>query len=142
MQTKYLALDVGTTSLGIAYSDVLGIIHGVENFKFNKNQFIVARQHFKDVATRMGLKDVVVGLPCYPSGDPSPMTEIVKRFVEDLEKENPDITFIFEDEQYTTNEAHDELSSRKVSSKKRKASVDKIAACFILEHYLQRKGLY
>ena len=142
MQKKYLALDVGTTTLGIAYSDVLGIIHGVENFHFNKNQFIVARQHFKEVVNRMGIKDIVVGLPCYPSGDPSPMTEIAKRFVEDLKKENPELNFEFEDEQYTTNEAHEELSSRRVSSKKRKASVDKIAACFILEHYLQRKGLY
>ena len=142
MEKKYLAIDVGTTTLGIAYSDSLGIIHGIENFRFNKNQFIVARKHLKNVIENMKIKDVVVGLPCYPSGEPSLMTNIVTRFVEDLKKENPDVNFIFEDEQYTTNEAHEELSKLKVSSKKRKKNIDKIAACIILEHYLNRKGIY
>ncbi len=42
---KILGLDLGTTTLGIAQSDILGFVHGIETFRFPKNQYIVARQN-------------------------------------------------------------------------------------------------
>lgn len=33
---KYIGLDLGTTTLGVATSDVLGFVHGVETFRFPK----------------------------------------------------------------------------------------------------------
>ena len=38
MGKKVIGLDLGTTTLGIAKSDFLGFVHGVETLKFPKNQ--------------------------------------------------------------------------------------------------------
>ena len=38
MVKKYLSLDLGTKTLGIAYNDALGFVHGLETFRFDRNQ--------------------------------------------------------------------------------------------------------
>ena len=66
---KYLSLDLGTKTLGIAYNDVLGFVHGLETFRFDKNQYIVARKHVIELSEKMMINDIVIGLPLHLSGE-------------------------------------------------------------------------
>ena len=73
MQDKVIGLDLGTTTLGIAYSDVFGFVHGIETFRFPKNQYIVARKHVLELCEKMDIYEIVIGLPLHLSGEMSEM---------------------------------------------------------------------
>ena len=62
------------------------------------------------------------------------------RFKEDLLKEDPTLKVELQDERLTSVSAHKTLYDMNVSSKKHKDSVDRIAACEILDFYLRVKG--
>ena len=136
---KYLSLDLGTVTLGIAYNDTLGFVHGLETFHFAKNQYIVARQHVLQLIDKMNIKNLVIGLPLHLSGEMSEMAKICLRFKDDLLKERSDLNIEMFDERYSSVTANNNLSMRGANHQKRKDNVDKIAACVILETYLRRK---
>lgn len=137
---KYIGLDLGTTTLGIARSDALGFVHGVMTLKFDRNQFIVARKKVHAIVEEEGIKNIVLGYPLNLSGKPSEMSEICLRFRDDLLKEDPSLNIFMEDERLSTVTAHNMLSSKGVNHQQRKDNVDKIAACVILETFLRKKG--
>ena len=72
---KVIGLDLGTKTLGIAKSDVLGFVHGVETFRFPANQYIVARQHVLEVVKTIGTKEIALGYPLHLNGEKSEMSE-------------------------------------------------------------------
>ena len=137
---KYLGLDLGTTTLGIATNDYLGFVHGVETFRFDRNQYIVARKHVLELCEKMMINKIVIGLPKHLNNTPSEMSENVLRFKEDLQKANPRLVIDLCDERLSTVSAHRSLSELNVNHKTRKDSVDRIAACIILDTYLMMKG--
>lgn len=137
---KYLGLDLGTTTLGIATNDYLGFVHGVETFRFDRNQYIVARKHVLELCEKMMINKLVIGLPMHLNNTPSEMSENVLRFKEDLLKANPNLQIELCDERLSTVSAHRSLTELNVNHKQRKDSVDRIAACIILDTYLAMKG--
>ena len=74
---KYLGLDLGSKTLGVAYNDTLGFVHGLETFRFDKNQYIVARKHVLELCQKMMINDIVIGLPLHLSGEQSEMSQNV-----------------------------------------------------------------
>ena len=137
---QLLGLDLGTTTLGIATNDYLGFVHGVETFRFDRNQYIVARKHVLELCDKMMINKIVIGLPKHLNNTPSEMSENVLRFKEDLLEANPNLTIDLCDERLSTVSAHKSLNELNVNHKQRKDSVDRIAACIILDTYLAMKG--
>lgn len=140
MLEPMLGLDLGTTTLGIAHSDAFGFVHGIETFRFDRNQYIVARKHVLELAEKMGIKEIAIGLPLHLNGEMSEMAQNVLRFREDLLKENPSLIINTVDERLTTVTAHRNISEQGKNHKQRKESVDRIAACIILDTYVRMKG--
>ena len=137
---KVIGLDLGTKTLGIAKSDVLGIVHGVETFRFPANQYIVARKHVSEVVKEIGTKEIALGYPLHLSGNQSEMSETVLRFKKDLEEMDPELDIHLVDERLTSVTANQNISDRGMNHQQRKDSVDKIAACIILDTYIRTKG--
>lgn len=137
---KYIGLDLGTTTLGVATSDVLGFVHGVETFRFPKEAYSQARDYVHKLVEKTGIKNLVIGLPINMDGSQGFRAESSKRFKEDLLKEDPTLKIELVDERLTTVSAHKTLNQLNVSGKERKGSVDRIAACEILDFYLRMKG--
>ena len=140
MTKKHLGLDLGTKTLGIAYNDALGFVHGLETFRFDRNQYIVARKHVIELTEKMMINDIVIGLPLHLSGEESEMSQNVKRFIEDLKVEKPSLTIETMDERLSSVTANNSISERGMNHQQRKDSVDRIAACVILDTYLRMKG--
>ena len=140
MLNKILGLDLGTKTLGIAYSDALGFVHGIETFRFDKNQYIVARKHVLELLDKMEINEIAIGLPLHLSGEMSEMAQNVVRFKEDLLKERPGLIINLVDERLTSVMANNSISDMGMNHKQRKESVDRIAACIILDTYVQMKG--
>ncbi len=139
MVDKVIGLDLGTTTLGIAYSDVFGFVHGIETFRFPKNQYIVARKHVLELCEKMMINEIAIGLPLHLSGEMSEMANNVMRFKEDLLKENPRLVINTVDERLTSVSANKSISEQGMNHKQRKDSVDRIAACIILDTYVRMK---
>ena len=80
---------------------------------------------------------IVVGLPVRTDGKISAMSEKILAIIEDLKSKYPELEFETWDERFTTVIAQQTLISADVSRKKRKKTVDKIAAVLILENWLE-----
>ena len=139
---KYLGLDLGTNTLGIAKSDALGFVHGVMTLRFDRNQYVVARKKVHELVEELDIKNIVIGYPLHLSGKESEMSEITLRFRDDLLKEDSSLNIIMEDERLSSVSANNMLSLQGANHQKRKDNVDKIAACVILETFLRKKGIY
>ena len=137
---KYIGLDLGTVTLGIAASDSLGFVHGLETFRFSKEAYSQARKRVHEVVAQTGIKNIVIGLPINMDGTQGWRAESSIRFKDDLLKEDPTLKIDLQDERMTSISAHKTLYEMNVSSKKHKETVDRIAACEILDFYIRMKG--
>ena len=120
---KYIGLDLGTTTLGVATSDVLGFVHGVETFRFPKEAYSQARDYVHKLVEKTGIKNLVIGLPINMDGSQGFRADSSKRFKEDLLKEDPSLKIELVDERLTTVSAHKTLNQLNVSGQQRKGAV-------------------
>lgn len=137
MKKRILALDVGEKRIGVAVSDPLGLTaQGVETI-FTKGQ---ARDidRIKDLARQYETDRLLVGLPRNMNGTIGPQAERVLAFSEELKRVGFQVRH--EDERMTTMMADRVLSEGEVRGKKRRDVVDKLAATYILQSFLDRGG--
>ena len=139
---KVLGLDLGTTTLGIAISDSLGIgAHPVETFRFDAGQYKKAIDRVLFLLEIENTNDIALGMPLYASGDISPHAENCLKFKDELLKAKPGLHIEMIDESYSTIEADERLKEvSNLSYEKRKKIIDEMAAVIILERYFQKFG--
>ena len=137
---KYIGLDLGTVTLGIATSDSLGFVHGLETFRFPKEAYSQARKRVHEVVEQTGIKNIVIGLPINMDGSQGFRAQSSIRFKDDLLKEDPTLKIELQDERMTSISAHKTLYEMNVAGKKHKETVDRLAACEILDFYIRMKG--
>ena len=137
---RALALDIGDKTIGVAASDLLGLTaQGVETIHRTSN---------KDDLKRLGelVKDFeattfVIGLPKNMDGTEGTRCELVRKFATKLSAAFPEVNQIFWDERLSTVAATKNLIAADLSRKKRKKVIDKMAAVYILQGYLDsRRG--
>lgn len=129
-----LGIDFGDSRTGFASSDALGLIAStVETFK-EKNMKKVALRAV-ELATELGAEKIVLGYPKNMNGTVGDRGKKSKKLANEI-KGLMDIPVILWDERLTTVSAHNLMNETNVRGEKRKDSVDKIAAAFILQSYL------
>lgn len=131
---RFLGLDVGDKYIGVAVSDLLQFTaQGVKTIKRvgKKQDFL----EIKELIDEYDIKRVIVGLPKNMNGTVGPQSEKVLKFGEKIKnKFNIDVIYI--DERMTTMSAERILIEGNVRRENRKQYIDKIAASFILQSYL------
>lgn len=133
---RLMGLDVGDKTIGVAVSDLLGLTaQGVETIMRTSNKAAINR--IRELISEKDVKKIVVGLPKNMNGSLGPQGEKVLSFVKKLE-EKIDIEIVYQDERLTTVAAEKMLVSADVSRKKRKKVIDKVAAVYILQGYMDR----
>lgn len=136
---KVLGLDLGTKTLGIALSDVLGIAHGYEEFRFLEGAYRQAIAHVVEVAKKENVEEIALGYPLNMDGSIGEKAESAARFKSQLEAANPNFKITLVDERMTTIIATKRLLEADLSRSKRRKVIDKQAAVVILESYLSQK---
>ncbi len=129
-----LGVDFGDSRTGYATSDALGFSAHTLEVYHEKNMKKVA-QHTAELAEKLGAEKIVLGLPKNMNGTIGDRGKKTKTFAKIL-GELVSIDIIMWDERLTTVSAHNLMNETNVRGKKRKDSVDKIAAAFILQGYL------
>lgn len=131
---KILAVDYGDARTGIAISDLLCSIVGTTTVIHSRNQEKTIAEILK-LVEQNGVGQLVVGLPKNMDGTEGVRAELCRSFAARLE-EAAGLPVKLWDERRTTVEAHNILSQHNYHGKKRKETVDAVAASLILEGYL------
>ena len=135
---RVLAVDYGDARTGIAMSDLLCSIVGSTTVIHSRNQDKTIGEILRLVQEN-GVGEIVVGLPKNMDGSEGPRAELCRAFAEKL-REATGLEIAMWDERRTTVEAHNILSMHDYHGKKRKNTVDAVAASLILEGYLGFRG--
>lgn len=136
---KYLGLDLGSKTLGVAISDSLGMIARVyETYRFKDDDYESAASYTIDVINKEKIDAVILGYPKHMNGDVGIRGKISEEFKALLEK-GTDKKIILLDERLSTVAANNVMIMGDVSRKKRKEKKDELAAVIILQNYLDRR---
>ena len=134
---KIMGIDYGDARTGVALSDLLCTIVGSTTVVPSRNKE-KAMADLVRIAKENNVGEIVVGLPKNMDGTEGPRAELCRAFAEEL-KEATGLSVTMWDERRTTVEAHNILSQHNYHGKKRKNTVDAVAASLILEGYLAYK---
>ncbi|WP_164506890.1 Holliday junction resolvase RuvX [Lapidilactobacillus bayanensis] len=138
---RLMGLDVGSKTVGVAISDELGwTAQGVEIIAIDEVNENLGLKRVKQLVEDYQVTGFVLGLPKNMNNTLGPRAERSQYYGERLVRKFQ-LPVDFQDERLTTVEAERMLiEDGNVSRKKRKAVIDKLAAVFILQNYLDAKG--
>ena len=131
---RIMAIDYGDARTGVAVSDITGTLAGDAWVIKGRRAEIVA-DAIADAARDRGVERIVLGYPLNMDGTAGPRAEKSLELC-DMLAERTGLDIVMWDERRTTVAAHNILSENGRRRKKRKESVDAVAATLILEGYL------
>ena len=135
---RYMSLDIGDATIGVAVSDLLGLTaQGVETIR---------RRDLSDDLNRLGVliqeyeaDALVAGLPKHMNGQEGERCALVRAFMADAAERFPMMEIYYWDGRLSTVAASRTLLEGDVSRKKRRKVIDKMAAVYILQGFLDRQ---
>ncbi len=132
---RILAIDFGRKRTGLAVTDVLRITANPLLTIETKELIPWLTDYFK----REPVDEVVIGHPTQMNGQESESMNYIRPFIGTFRKQFPTIPVTMYDERFTSVLAHQAMLAGGMKKKARqdKAVVDKIAACIILEGYME-----
>lgn len=133
---KIIGLDIGTVRIGIATSDLLGIIATSYEVYKRRNMYLDVR-YMNTLKEKLDADTFVIGLPLKLDGSEGDSVKMVKDFAQELSKVT-DAKIVFQDERLSTVSAERILIESNVRREKRKNVVDQVAATIILQNYLDK----
>ncbi len=134
---RIMGLDYGSKTVGVAMSDPLGLTaQGLETiWRKEENKLRKTCARIEELVKEYGVECIVLGLPKHMNNDIGDRAEKSLEFGEML-KRRTGLEVIMWDERLTTAEAERTLMESNVRREDRKQYIDKIAAVFILQGYL------
>ncbi len=134
-QSRILALDFGSKTIGLAVTDELGLTaQGLPTLRrTNKRNDL---DHLRRVIKEYGVSELLMGLPLRLSGHAGIQSEKVQTFAEELRKKFKLPVHLF-DERLTSVEANRVLRESEMSIRRRAEVVDQLAAVLILQAFLE-----
>lgn len=137
---RIMGLDYGSKTVGVAISDPLGITaQAVETiWRKDENKLRKTCARIEALIAEYEVESIVLGLPKHMNNDVGERAQKALEFGEML-KRRTGLEVIMWDERLTTVEAERTLIENKVRREDRKQYIDKIAAVFILQGYLDSR---
>lgn len=142
MYQRILGLDVGSKTVGIAMSDLLGwTAQGIETLRIDEEQNDFGLDRLSQLIRDEKVQTIVIGLPKNMNNSLGDRAQASMKYGQMILELFPNIEIIYQDERLTTSQAEKILIQEgNVSRKKRKKVIDKLAAVIILQNYLDSKN--
>lgn len=135
---RYLGLDLGSRTLGIATSDATGLIASTYGVIRHQEEYKRLVSEVVRLVKELKIDAVVLGFPKNMNNTVGPKGELSLKFQKELEKVL-EIPIYLQDERLSTKSALDMLIHADVSRKGRKKVVDSVAATIILQTFLDKE---
>lgn len=137
---RYLGLDLGSKTLGIAISDRTNTIASIyKTIFFKEDDYDSLIPELINIVKEEDISVIVLGLPKNMNNTIGTRAEITLEFKKKLE-DSIGIKVELMDERLTSVISNDVLISANVSRKNRKKKVDGMAALLILQSYIDKNG--
>ena len=137
LKHKIIGLDVGSKTVGVAVSDLMGwTAQGLDTLRINEEENELGITKLAEIIKKEDADTVVIGLPKNMNNSIGFRGEASLKYKEELLKMLPDLKVVMWDERLSTMAAERSLLEADVSRSKRKKVIDKMAAVFILQGYL------
>lgn len=135
---RIIGLDYGDKTVGVAVSDPFGwTAQGVEIIKRNsENEYKQSLGRLQELIEEYGVEKIVLGYPLNLDGSVSERCRKTESYKERIERRFPKIPVILWDERLSTVAAASFLMEAGLNSSQRKGVIDKMAAVYILQGYL------
>lgn len=134
---RIMAIDYGDAHTGVAISDPTGFLAGTTTTVNSRKADVVLEELCK-LIQQYNVDELVMGFPRNMDGTEGPRADLYREFASRLE-EAAGMPVKLWDERRTTIDAHRILFEAGKNAKKRKKTVDAVAASLILEGYLTFK---
>ena len=131
---RIMGLDVGDKTIGIAISDSL-LLTAQGKTTIQRSGFDAETRQLRAMAEEYEVHQLVVGNPLHMDGRPSRQGDKIMKFGRKLGLAL-ELPVVFWDERLTSVAAEEHLEEMGLNWRERKKHVDKIAAMFILQSYL------
>ena len=131
---RIMAIDYGDARIGLAVSDLLGMICG-EAWTMEEWNMERASKRISEEAKKRDVGTLVLGLPKNMDGSEGPRAEKSRVFRELLMADSG-LPVVLWDERLSSIEAHAILHAGGKKEKQHRKTVDAVAASLILEGYL------
>ena len=131
---RVMALDVGERNIGVAISDAL-LLTAQGRPTLRRTSWEADVRHLRRLAEENEVTKIVVGKPLHMDGRESPQSRKISGFARRLSK-TLSLPVILWDERLTSFAAEQHLEDAGLNWRDRKKHVDKVAAMFILQDYL------
>ncbi len=136
---KYLGLDLGSRTLGLAISDALGMFaRAYETLRFEDDDYDYAINETINICKKEGINEIVLGNPKHMNGDEGIRSQISYDFKKKIE-EKSDIKVHLIDERLTTVRVDKAMIMGNMSRQKRHQKKDEMAAVVIFQDFLDSK---
>ena len=134
---RILGLDFGSKTVGVAVSDPFGwTAQGIETInRKDENNLVYTIERIKEIIREYSVDKIILGLPKNMNNTQGERVEKTLRFKARLENETGVLVETW-DERLSTLGAKRSLLEADISRKKQKKVIDKMAAVFILQGYL------
>ncbi len=136
---RVMAIDYGDAHTGVALSDPTGLLAGTVT-TINSRKPEVVLEELARLVKEYRVDELVMGFPRNMDGTEGPRAQLYRDFAARLQ-EQVGMTVVLWDERRTTVDAHRILFESGKNAKKRKKTVDAVAASLILEGYLSFQRL-
>ena len=137
---RIMALDLGTRTIGVAVSDVTGLIaNGIETVRRTSPERDFSR--LEQLVAQWEIGEIVLGYPKNMNGTIGERAKVSEQFAEELKNRFPGISVVLWDERLSTVAAERVLIDADLQRKKRRKVIDMMAAVVILQNYLDRRYL-
>lgn len=137
---RIMALDLGTRTIGVAVSDVTGLIaNGIETIRRTSPKRDFSR--LEQLVAQWEIGEIVLGYPKNMNGTIGERAKVSEQFAEELKERFPGISVVLWDERLSTVAAERVLIDADLQRKKRRKVIDMMAAVVILQNYLDSRSL-
>lgn len=135
---KYLGLDLGSRTLGVAISDITHTIATSYIVIRHNEEYDRLLDDVEKIVKDEYIEKIVLGFPKNMNNTIGPKGELSLEFKKKLEQKL-NIEVILQDERLTTKEAESVLIKNNTRRNKRRKVIDKLAATIILQSYLDKE---
>ncbi len=136
---RYLGLDLGSKTLGMALSDMTKTIASSYKIIRHNEEYDRLIHEVETVVKEKQVEKIILGYPKNMDNSIGVKGQLSILFKEKLEQALS-IEVVLQDERLTTKQAENMLIQNDTSRKKRKKVIDSLAATIILQSYLDKKG--
>ncbi len=135
---RILGIDYGSSKVGLAVTDPLGITaQGLETIMYKGNDKVLLKR-MDEIIEDKDISTIVIGMPYHMNGTKSERAEITEKFIHKLKCKYNHLKIETVDERLTTVAANKTLNFLDINKHKKKEIEDTLAAVYILEMYMNK----